>query len=110
MDESRPPADPNRPELGPSEYAATAEGPPSRLTDDERSLLTYMALRWVAAELAIEEQEAADLLDGYADAGDPCRFVGDQREVAIVAGGVELIRVDRVTLRALATSGNGTQN
>jgi hypothetical protein len=110
MDESRPPADPNRPELGPSEYAATTIGHPSRLTDDERYLLADMALRRVAADLVIDEQEAADLLDGYAEAGDPCRFVGDQREVAIVAGGVELVRVDRVTLRALATSGNGTQN
>jgi hypothetical protein len=52
MDESPPPADPRRPELGPSEYAAAAEGPPSRLTDDERSLLAHLALRRVAADLA----------------------------------------------------------
>jgi hypothetical protein len=110
MDAHRPPADPAHPELGPSEYAGAAEGPPSRLTDDERSLLADMALRRVAADLAIDEQEAADLLDGYADRGDPCRFVGDRLEVAIVAGGVELVRVDRVMLRALAVSGNGTLN
>jgi hypothetical protein len=69
-----------------------------------------MAMRRVAQDLAIDEQEAAALLDGYADAGDPSRLVGDRLEVAIVAGGVELVRVDRVTLRALATSGNGTLN
>jgi hypothetical protein len=110
MDESRPPADPTRPELGPSEYAAAAAGPPSRLTDAERRLLATMAMRQVAADLAVDEQEAADLLDGYAERGDPCQFVGDRLEVAIVAGGVELVRVDRVMLRALATSGNGTLN
>jgi hypothetical protein len=110
MDETRPPADPNRPELGPSAYAATTEGVPSRLTDAERRLLAYMARRRVAADLVIDEQEAADILDGYAERGDPCRFIGDQVEVAIVAGGVELVRVDRVTLRALATSDNGTHN
>jgi hypothetical protein len=110
MDESRPPADPNRPWLGPSEYAGAAGGPPSRLTDDERRLLAVMAMRRVAADLAIDEQEAADLLDGYAERGDPCRYVGDRLEVAVVAAGVELVRVDRVTLRALAASGNGTLN
>jgi hypothetical protein len=106
----RPPADPAHPELGPSEYAASAMGYPSRLTDEERSLLTYLALRHVADELAIDDQEAADMLDGYADRGDPCQFVGDQRAVAIVAGGVELIRADRAWLRAMTTSGDGTQN
>jgi hypothetical protein len=106
----RPPADPAHPELGPSEYAVSAMGHPSRLTDEERSLLTYLALRHVADELAISDQEAADMLDGFADRGDPCQFVGDQRAVAIIAGGVELIRADRAWLRAMTTSGDGTQN
>jgi hypothetical protein len=106
----RPPANPAHPELGPSGYAASAMGPPSRLTDDERSLLTYLALRRVADDLAISDQEAADLLDGYADRGDPCQFVGDQLAVAIVAGGVELFRADRAWLRAVAISGDGAQN
>jgi hypothetical protein len=106
----RPPADPTRPELGPSEYVAAAGGPPSRLTDDERYLLADMALRRVAADLVIDEQEAADLLDGYAERGDPCRLVGDRCEVAVVVGGVELVRVDRVMLRAMAASGDGAQN
>jgi hypothetical protein len=106
----RPPADPAHPELGPSEYAAAAMGSPSRLTDDERSLLTYLALRRVADDLAISDQEAADLLDGYADRGDPCQFVGNQLAVAIVAGGVELFRADRAWLRAMTTSGNGALN
>jgi hypothetical protein len=106
----RPPADPAHPELGPSEYAAAAIGVPSRLTDAERRLLATMAMRQVAHDLDVDEQEAADLLEGYADRGDPCRFVGDRLEVAVVAAGVELVRVDRVTLRAMATSGNGTLN
>jgi hypothetical protein len=110
MDESPPPADPTRPELGPSVYAAAAVGIPSQLSDDERSLLAHLALRRVAADLDIDEQEAADLLDGYAERGDPCCFIGDQREVAVVAGGVELYRVDRVTLRALAASDDGALN
>jgi hypothetical protein len=110
MDEFIPLADPNRPELGPSAYVGAGHGPPSRLTDDERELLAELALRRVAQHLVISEEEAADLLDGYAEAGDPCRLVGDQREIAIVAGGVELVRVDRVTLRALAASGDGALN
>jgi hypothetical protein len=110
MDAFIPPADPTRPGLGPSEYAARGFGPPSRLTDAERRLLMRLARDRVADDLVIDEREAADLLDGYADRGDPCRLVGDQREVAIVAGGVELVRVDRAWLRALATSGDGALN
>jgi hypothetical protein len=106
----RPPADPAHPELGPSEYAASSRGCPSQMTDDERSLLAYLALRRVADDLHISDQEAADLLDGYAERGDPCQFVGNQRAVAIIAGGVELFRADRAWLRAMASSGDGTLN
>src|SRR5512132_686157 len=106
----RPPADPAHPELGPSGYAVSAMGPPSRLTDEERSLLADLALRRVADALPISDQEAADLLDGYAERGDPCRCVGTQLVVAIVAGGVELFRADRAWLRAMTTSGDGTLN
>ena len=106
----RPSANPAHPEQGASEYVVDATGSPSGLTDDERSLLTYLAVRHVMRELVIDEQEAADLLDGYAERGDPCRFVGDRRVVAIVAGDVEVIRADRAWLRAMTTSGNGRLN
>ena len=82
----------------------------SGLTDDERSLLTYLAVCHVAGELVIDKHEAADLLDSYADRGDPCHFVGNQRVVALIAGGVEVVRADRAWLRAMTTSGDGTQN
>jgi hypothetical protein len=72
----------------------------SGLTDAERSLLAYVTLRHVAAELAISDQAAADFLDSYAETGDS-RIVGDRRVVAMVVDGHELVRVDRAWLRGL---------
>jgi hypothetical protein len=81
----------------------------SGLTDAERSLLVYVTLRHVAAELAISDQEAADLLDSYAENGSS-RIVGDRQVVAVVVDGQELVRVDRAWLRAVAHRGAPSLN
>jgi hypothetical protein len=81
----------------------------SGLTDAERSVLAYVTLRHVAAELAISDQAAADLLDSYAETGDS-RIVGDRRVVAMVVAGRELVRVDRAWLRAVAHRGAPSLN
>jgi hypothetical protein len=54
----------------------------SGLSDAERSLLVYITLRHVAAELHISDQEAADLLDSYAETGQS-HIVGDRRVVSM---------------------------
>lgn len=81
----------------------------SGLTDAERSLLAYVTLRHVAAELHISDQTAADLLDSYAETGDS-RIVGDRQVVAVVVDGQELVRVDRAWLRAVAQGGAPSLN
>ena len=81
----------------------------SGLTDAERSLLAYVTLRHVADELAISDQEAADLLDSYAETGDSL-IVGDRLVVAVVVDGRELVRVDRAWLRAVAHRGAPSLN
>lgn len=86
-----------------SEYARPVYGR-SGLTDDERQILVLITLRHVANELAITEQDAADLLDAYAETGDS-RICGDQRWVSIVVDGQELVRVERAWLRAVAHRG-----
>jgi hypothetical protein len=81
----------------------------SGLTDAERRVLAYIILRHVAAELAISDQEAADLLDSYAENGES-HIVGDRRMVSIVVDGHELVRVDRAWLRAVAHRGAPSLN
>ena len=81
----------------------------SGLTDAERSLLVYVTLRHVAAELHISDQEAADLLDSYAERG-VSHIVGDRRVVSMRVDGLELVRVDRAWLRAVAHRGAPSLN
>jgi hypothetical protein len=81
----------------------------SGLTDAERSLLAYVTLRHVAAELAISDHCAADFLDSYAERG-ASHIVGDRHVVAMVVDGHELVRVDRAWLRAVAHRGAPSLN
>jgi hypothetical protein len=81
----------------------------SGLTDAERSLLACVTLRHVADELDISDQDAADLLDSYAETGES-HIVGDRLVVSIVVGGRELVRVDRAWLRAVAHRGAPSLN
>jgi hypothetical protein len=76
----------------------------SGLTDAERRVLAYVTLRHVADELAISDQEAADLLDSYAENG-ASHIVGDLAVASVVVDGHELVRVDRAWLRAVAHRG-----
>jgi hypothetical protein len=89
-----------------SEYATHEAGTPSGLSDLERSLLLRWAIAHIARELVISEQEAADLLDGYAERDDPARIVGDRRVVGIVVDGIEVIRTTRALLREAALGGS----
>jgi hypothetical protein len=81
----------------------------SGLSDAERSLLVYITLRHVAAELHISDQEAADLLDSYAENGES-HIVGDRHVVSMRVDGLELVRVDRAWLRAVAHRGAPSPN
>jgi hypothetical protein len=81
----------------------------SGLSDAERSLLVYITLRHVAAELHISEQAAADLLDSYAENGES-HIVGDRRVVSMRVDSRELVRVDRAWLRAVAHRGAPSLN
>ena len=81
----------------------------SGLTDPERSVLVYITLRHVAAELHISDQEAADLLDSYAERG-VSHIVGDRQVVSMVVDGLELVRVDRAWLRAVTHRGAPSLN
>jgi hypothetical protein len=81
----------------------------SGLTDPERRVLAYIILRHVADELHISDQEAADLLDSYAENGES-HIVGDRQVVSIVVDGLELVRVNRAWLRAVAHRGAPSLN
>ena len=81
----------------------------SRLSDAERSLLAYVTLRHVAAEIHISDQEAADLLDSYGERG-VSHIVGDRQVVSMRVDGRELVRVDRAWLRAVAHRGAPSLN
>lgn len=86
-----------------SEYISRAYGK-SGLTDDERRIVLHITLRHVADLLGISDQEAADLLDGYAETGDS-GLIGDQQQVSMVVDGIELVRFSRAWLRAVSQRG-----
>jgi len=89
-----------------SEYVSATYGPPSGLTDRERSLLVYLAVKSVAENRHCSEQAAADLLDDAAGRGD-MHIRGDQRRSYVTygdpaAGGLVLVAAELVVLRQLA--------
>jgi hypothetical protein len=81
----------------------------SGLTDDERQIILRITMRHVADELSITDQEAADLLDAYAETGDSQIF-GDQQQVSMVVDGIELVRFSRAWLRAVSHRGAPAMN
>jgi hypothetical protein len=92
-----------------SEYTSSASGTPSGLTDSERRTIMVITMRAVADRLGISDQEAADLLDSYAETGDSF-LMGDQREVSMVVDGIELVRFSRAWLRAVSQRGAPAMN
>ncbi len=88
-----------------SKYISAAYGPPSGLTDAERSLLVYLAVQSAAANFGIGEQDAADLLDAAAARGE-MRIRGDQRRSYVIHQGTHemtvLVCAERAALRRLA--------
>jgi len=96
----RPPAHPLF-DLGPSEYVSAAKGPPSGLTDRERSLLLRLGVHNLVRQFGCTDQEAADALDHFAERGEVVTR-GDQRDVYLVVCGAVHIHAERDWLRAAA--------
>jgi hypothetical protein len=88
-----------------SEYVSATFGAPSGLTDRERSLLCYLAVRSVAENLGISEEEAADHLDEGARR-EMVHIRGDQQHAMVTfdtdSGSTVLVDAQRVALRRLA--------
>jgi hypothetical protein len=88
-----------------SEYVKARWGSPSGLTDRERSLLCYLAVRSVAENFGITEEEAADHLD-EGGRREMVHIRGDQRHAMVTfdtdSGSTVLVDAERVALRRLA--------
>jgi hypothetical protein len=91
-----------------SEMAHPVHGK-SGLTDQERQIILYVTMRAVADRLGVSDQEAADILDSYAETGDSS-IIGDQQQVSMVVDGIELVRFDRAWLRAVSQRGAPAMN
>jgi hypothetical protein len=88
-----------------SEYVKARWGSPSGLTDRERSLLCYLAVRSVAENFGISEEEAADHLDEGARR-EMVHIRGDQRHAMVTfdtdSSFTVLVDAERVALRRVA--------
>jgi len=88
-----------------SEYVSATFGPPSGLTDRERSLLCYLAVRSVVENFGITEREAADHLDEGARR-EMLHIRGDQQHAMVTfdtdSGSTVLVKAERVALRQAA--------
>jgi hypothetical protein len=88
-----------------SEYVEARWGSPSGLTDRERSLLCYLAIRSVVENFGISEQEAADHLDEGARR-EMVHIRGDQQHAMVTfdtdSGSTVLVKAERVALRQVA--------
>jgi hypothetical protein len=100
----RPPAHPAF--TAPSEYTSHVEGPPSGLTDRERSLLMRLAVANLCRQTGCAESTAAEALDHFAELGES-HIVGDRLDVYVVVCGAVHIHAARDWLRwAAHGSGN----
>ena len=99
--------------VGVSEYVKARWGSPSGLTDRERSLLCYLAVRSVAHNFEMSEQEAADHLDEGARR-DMVHIRGDQQHAMVTfdtdSGSTILVDAERVALRRVAHPTGQTDN
>jgi hypothetical protein len=88
-----------------SGYVKARWGSPSGLTDRERSLLCYLAIKSVCENFGISEEEAADHLD-EALGRKMVHIVGDQAHVMVTfdteSGRTILVDAGRVALRRIA--------
>jgi len=103
----RPPAHPLFD--GPSEYVESAKGSPSLLTDRERSLLIYLAIRTIATQTGADTRDAADALDHFAARGEVA-IRGQGADVYVVVAGHVIVHAERAWLRAMSQSGNPRNN
>jgi|Tabmets5t2r1_1033131.scaffolds.fasta_scaffold96600_1 hypothetical protein len=88
-----------------SEYVKARRGSPSGLTDRERSLLCYLAIRSVVHDFGMPEDHVADMLDEGARR-DMVHIRGDQEHVLVTfdtdSGSTVLVNAERVALRQAA--------
>jgi hypothetical protein len=92
-----------------SPYITASYGTPSGLTDPERSLLLYLAIRTIAAQTGADLRTAAEALDRFAAQG---RSVirGDRLDVYLVVAGHVIVHAERIWLRAMAHRGAASLN
>jgi len=88
-----------------SEYVKARWGSPSGLTDRERSLLCYLAIRSVVHNFGMPEDHVAEMLDEGARR-DMVHIRGDQEHVLVTfdtdSGSTVLVNAERVALRKAA--------
>jgi hypothetical protein len=88
-----------------SEYVSATFGSPSGLTDRERSLLMYLAIRSVAYNFDETEDYAAAMLDEGARR-EMVHIRGDQQHAMVTfdtdSGSTVLVKAERVALRQVA--------
>ena len=88
-----------------SEHVSATFGPPSGLTDRERSLLMYLAVRSLAENFDETEETAAAAL-GEAARRDMVHIRGDQQHALVTweqdSGTTVLVNAERVALRRVA--------
>ena len=89
-----------------SEYLSEVHGSPSGLTDRERSLLCYLAVRTIASQTGADEQTAADALDQLAAEG-RVAISGDRHDIYLVAAGNSIVHAARDWLRYMAYGRGG---
>jgi hypothetical protein len=92
-----------------SEYAQHVAGVPSRLSDRERSLLLRLAIENLVRQTSATEQEAADVLDEFAERGE-VTIEGDARDVYLKVKGHTHIHCERAWLRWAAFAAQADAN
>jgi hypothetical protein len=92
-----------------SEYVTETHGSPSGLSDDERSLLCWLAVQNLVRQFGCDEQTAADALDVFTERGE-VTIEGDQRNVYLRVVGHTHIHCERSWLRWAAFHGQADSN
>jgi hypothetical protein len=96
-----------------SEYISAAFGSPSGLTDRERHVLIRLAVKSLADNMSMTEEEAAAMLDEGARR-EMVHIRGDQQHATVTfetdSGRTVLVDAQRVALRQVAHPTGSTDN